>query len=311
MNFIRKHKKLSIGIACVLIVFLSITAIFGRYIRNIIHNYILETKAFYFNSTILNINGKNLSLSNWDGFSAYPITIDLNNRKSDEIYTTSDIVYDIEVDCPNTIQCTLSKQNGVLHPNDHTDGYVITITPIATFDADDSVSFTTRVISSAPYRKVMSATYTVSVETKDFSYEIVDSPNSKYLTINFTNALSYYKVETAFGSYAQGARIGLDEYNALDPTDQAKCKSAVVAISYNPHDLFLDMSNKYYLARLPGDYQEQTYGGYQWVSGFSFKMNASSSASIMFYKNDISRDYTYPGVNSTSVINVVPSLANT
>ena len=54
--------------------------------------YILETKNFYFNSSILNIRGKNYSIMNWDGVNAYTLTIDLNNYKTDEIYTTSDIV---------------------------------------------------------------------------------------------------------------------------------------------------------------------------------------------------------------------------
>ena len=310
MKFVRKHKKLSIVFLSVLIVFVLIATVFGRYIRNIIHNYILETRNFYFNSSILNINGKNYSITNWDGVNAYTLTIDLNNRKTDEVYTTSDIVYSIQVDCPSTVICTLSKDNGVIHPEDATDSYQITVTPIQSFGQNDTVTVSTSVESSLPYHKAMSATYTIGVERSNFAYEIVDSVNSKFLTINFTNAVAFYQVSEAFGSYAVNDLITLDDYTLLSPEDQAKCYSAIVSVRYNPRDLFVDMSNKYFINRLSSNYYEETIDGYQWVSGFSFKMNASSSSAINFYKNDITHNYTYPIVNDTSAIQVTVQLAN-
>ena len=310
MKFVRKHKTLSIVLMSVLIVFILVATVFGRYIHNIIQNYILETKNFYFNSSILNINGKNYSIMNWDGVNAYTLTIDLNNRKTDEIYTTSDIAYTIQVTCPSTVTCTLSKTSGVIHPEDATDSYQIVITPIQSFGENDSVTLTTSVESSTPYHKTMSATYTIGVERSDFSYEIVDGVNEKFLTINFTNAVTFYQVQEAFGDYAVDDYISVDEYTQLSPTNQAKCYSAIVTVSYDPEVLFVDMSNKYYINRLPTGYTEQTIGGYQWVSGFSFKMNASSSAAINFYKDDITENYTYPIVNNSSIIQVSVQLAN-
>ena len=310
MKFIRKHKKLSIVLLSCLVVFVLIATVFGRYIHNIIQNYILETKNFYFNSSILNINGKNYSITNWDGVNAYTLTIDLNNRKTDEIYTTSDIVYTIQVSCPNTVVCTLSKTGGTIHPEDSTDSYQITVTPIQSFGENDSVTLTTSVESSTPYHKQMSATYTIGVERSDFSYEIVDAPNEKFLTINFTNAITFYEVSEAFGDYAVGDFVSVDDYTQLSSTDQAKCYSAIVSVRYDPEVLFVDMSNKYFINRLSTGYYEETINGYQWVSGFSFKVNASSSSSINFYKDDITQDYTYPIVNNSSVIQVSVQLAN-
>ncbi len=310
MGFIRKHKKISIAITIGLFVFVLIATIFGRYIKNIINNYILETKNFYFNSSILNINGKNYSITNWDGVNSYTLTIDLNNFKTDDIYTTTDIVYTISVNCPNTVTCTLSKTGGTLHPLDHTDSYQITVTPLQSFGENDTVTISTSVSSSEPYHKEMSATYTIGVERSDFSYEIVDGVNEKYLTINFTNAISFYKVSEAFGDYAVGDLIGVDDYTHLSATDQAKCYSAIVTVEYDPEVLFVDMSNKYFEKRLQTGYQEETIDGHQWVSGFSFKVNASSSSAINFYKDDITQNYTYPIVNNTSIINVSVQLAN-
>lgn len=310
MKFIRKHKTLSIVLMSVLIVFILVATVFGRYIHNIIQNYILETKNFYFNSSILNINGKNYSITNWDGVNAYTLTIDLNNRKTEEIYTTSDIEYTIQVNCPSTVTCALSKTSGILHPEDGTDSYQIVVTPIQSFGENDSVTLTTSVESSTPYHKTMSATYTIGVERSDFSYEIVDGTNEKFLTINFTNAITFYQVSTAFGDYQVGDYVSIEDYTHLTSAEQANCYSAIVSVRYDPEDLFVDMSNKYFINRLPTNYYEETLNGNQWVSGFSFKMNASSSAAINFYKDDITQNYTYPIVNNSSIIQVSVQLAN-
>ena len=310
MEFIREHRTISTIVLLVLVVFLTITVVFGRYIKNILNNFILETKAFYFNSTVLGINGKNYSITNWDGVNSYPLTIDLNNRKNDERYTTSDIVYTISVTCPSTVTCTKSKNGDTIHPDDETDSYVITVTPNQNFYEGDTVVVTTSVTSSSPYQKTMSATYTIGVEKSNFSYEIVDSANSKYLTINFTNSIGYYEVQQAFGSYAVGDQVSLEDYALLSSTDQAKCFSAIVTVTYSPAILLVDMTSKFFLHREATPYQEQTIGGYQYVSQFAFKVNAGSNSSIIFYKDDPTQNYTYPVVNSSSIIQVSVVSAN-
>ena len=310
MKFVRKHKTFSIAVLCLLVLFLGITIVFGRYIHNIINNFILETKAFYFNSSILNINGKNYSIVNWDGVNSYNLTIDLNNRKNDLKHTLTDITYNISVNCPDTVVCTLSKESGIIRPEDETDSYVITVTPIQNFYEGDSVRVTTSVTSTLPYQKTMSATYTIGVEKSDFSYEIVDSVNSKYLTLNLTNSITYYQVSQAFGSYAVGDQVSLEDYATLSDTDKNKCFSAIVTVTYDPHILYVDMTDNLYLHRLSTNYQEQTINGYQYVSKFSFKVNASSNNALIFYKEDITQNYTYPIVNNNSIIQVSVQKAN-
>ena len=310
MEFIRKHKRISITVMIVLIVSLFVTMTFGRYIRNIIHDYILETKAFYFNSSILKTNGHNYSLTNWDGVNTYPITIDLKNRKSDDVVTNSDIVYSIHYDCPNTVVCTLNKSSSVIHPDDEMDTYELYVTPASQFVAGDTVTFTTYVESSIPYKKTMSATYTLGVERSNFSYEISDSVNAKFLTITFLNAITYYEALEDFGDYEEGDSISVDVYNSMTPQEQAKCFSAIVTVQYSPSVLFVDMTNQNFIDHLSTNYQEQTINGYQWVSQFSFKMNASSSTSINFYKNDITQNYKYPNGNNSPIIQVSVRLVN-
>ena len=53
MKFIREHRTASMIILVLLMIFFFTTIVFGRYIKNIINEYILETKAFYFYSSIL------------------------------------------------------------------------------------------------------------------------------------------------------------------------------------------------------------------------------------------------------------------
>ena len=310
MKFIRKHKKSSITFLITLLLFLLISSVFGRYIHNIISQYLLETMGFYFNSSILNPNGKNYYINNWDGVNTYTLTIDLNNRKNAERYTKTDISYTINVNCPNTVTCTLSKSGGVIHPTDETDSYQISVTPLQNFYENDTVRVETSVSSSVPYHKTMTATYTIGVEKSNFSYEIEDSVNSKYLIIRFLNSISYYQVEQAFLDYQIGDQINLDDYNNLTEENKEKCFSAIVTVQYNPELLFVDMTNSLYLKHLPTNYQEQTINGSQYVSKFSFKVPASSSNEIIFYKDDITRNYTYPIVNQTSIIQVSVSTAN-
>ncbi len=310
MNFIRKHRKMSILFLVSLVLFFTISIVFGRYIHNIINQYLLETKGFYFNSSILNVNGKNYLINNWDGVNTYTLTIDLNNRKNDERYTKTDISYSIQVNCPSSVTCTLSKNSGTLHPTDETDSYQVLVTPRQNFYENDTVRVETSVTSSHPYQKTMSATYTIGVEKSDFSYEIEDAVNNKYLIIRFLNSISYYQVEEAFGDYSVGDQVSLEDYSTLSTADKNKCFSAVVTVQYNPNILFVDMTNDLFLHRLSSPYQEQTIGGHQYVSKFAFKVNASSSSEIIFYKDDITQNYTYPIVNNSSIIQVSVRKAN-
>lgn len=311
MKFIREHQTASKIVVASLFIFLFVSFTFGRYIKNILNSYILETKGFYFNSTILAVNGKNYSINNWDGVNSYPLTIDINNRKNSERYTKTDITYEITYNCPSSVTCTLSKTEGVLHPNDQTDNYSLVVTPNQNFYEGDQAVVTTTVTSTSPYVKSMSATYTIGVLKSNFSYDIKDSVNSKFLTINFTNSISYYQVSEAFSTYSVGDQIGVDIYNNLSQTDKDKCFSAIITVEYNPNLLLVDMTNNLFIHRLNTGYEEITLSdGYNYVKKFTFKVNASSSNSIIFYKDDVTQNYTYPVVNPNSIITVSVISAN-
>ena len=309
MNFIRKHKKASIITLIILIIILLFGSTFARYIYNLINNYILETKEFYFNSNILAANGKEYRINNWDGVNDYVLTIDVNSRKSSLAATPSDIKYDIEVSCPSSVECSLNKQEGIIYQATQTDTYQITIHPTEEFYEGDEIEVETTATSSFPYVKSLSATYHIGIETSDFTYDIEDAVGDKFFTLNLTNTVSYYQVERAFGSYQKGDRITIDEYRNLTDAEKENCFSAKVTLNFTPRDIFLDMTNTNYLHRIPNSEKTEVINNFNYVNEFSFKMDASSSAKVMFYKDDPSQDYTYPIINDTSIINVTVETA--
>ncbi len=304
MEFVRKHRKLSIIVLISLIIFLIISIAFGKYILNVINNFILETKAFYFNSSVLTMNDKAYSINNWDGVNNYTLTIDVNNYKNDDRYTKADISYDISVNCSSNVTCEVSKTNGIIYQSTRSDTYQITVKSKGKFSEGEVAVVKTSVTSSSPYTKTLSASYNIGTSKSDFTYNIEDSVNSKYLTLNLTNSIPYYEVLEAFGSHNVGDQISIDDYSKLSDTNKNKCYSAIVTLEFDPSVIFCDLTNSLYINRLSSDYQTTTINGYNYVKKFSFKVNAASTKSIIFYKDDITKNYTYPIVNSNSIVNV-------
>lgn len=304
MNFIREHKRLSILILVIATLIILFGTTFARYVYNIIHNHILESNEFYFNSTVLAMNGKQYKINNWDGVNNYVLTVDVNNKKNSLKSTNSDITYNIEVSCPDTVTCTTNKTSGVIYKTSGSDSYQITVTPKEEFHEGDEVEVTTKAKSTSPYEKELSATYIIGVETSNFSYNIEDNVGDKYFTLNLTNTSTYYEVETAFSSYKAGDRLTPEEYLSLTKEEQENCFSARVTISFKPKKIYLDMTNKNYLHRTPNSENTENVNGYAYINQFSFKMDAASSEKIMFYKQDPKLDYTYPIINEKSIITV-------
>lgn len=309
MQFIRKNKKVSIVILLFLLIFLGIGTAFGRYIYNIIDNYILETKGFYFNSSILAVNTKEYKVNNWDGVNSYDLTIDLNNRKNSLKSTEVDIEYNIEVSCSDDVVCQVNKDTSIIYKDVHTDSYQITITPNRNFESNETIEVVTSVTSTSPYKKVLSGKYIIGVETNDFSYDIEDSVNNSYMILNLVNSVPFYEVETAFGSYNVGDFIDLEEYDLLNDNDKDKCFSAIVTVKFDPNLVFLDMTVNSYLHRIDNSEKTDVIDNYEYISEYKFKVPATSSEKILFYKSDKKKDYTYPEVNSSSIIDVDVELA--
>lgn len=305
-RFIKKlsnKQKLLISIIAVFVVFFSLIITFGRYVYNIYNNYVLESQGFYFNSAVMSMNGTKHSINNWDGVSAYPLTIDLNNKKNDLIWTKSDITYDIVVECTENIRCVLNETEGIIRSESKYSSYTIMIYPNGNFKPTDKGVVKTKATSTYPFVKELSTTFNIGVETSSFSYKITDSPGSKYLVLELTNSFTYYKVTSAFDTHSIGDNISIDEYNTLTAANKAKCLSAQITIKFDPNIVLLDMTDLTYSNRENNSQTTQVINSHNYVNGFTFKMEAASSSKIIFYKTDTTKDYTYPS-NNNSVIDV-------
>lgn len=300
---LKTKTKYIIILVSIFVILFTLIATFGRYVYNMYHNYILETKGFYFNSSVMSMNGTKHSINNWDGVNAYLLTIDVNSKKNELLSTDVDISYEIGVECSSNIRCVLSKTEGVINATSKVDSYTITIYPVTNFTSNQTAEVKTYAKSTSPYVKEISTTYNIGIETSNFSYKIIDSVNSKYLTIELTNAFTYYKVVNAFDSYTVGTNISIDDYNNLTDSQKQNCTSAEVTLSYDPNLILLDMTDSTYNNRISNSETTEVIDNYNYVNGFTFKMEASSNKKIIFYKTDSSQDYSYPS-NSTSIIDV-------
>ncbi len=276
----------------------------GRYVYNAISNHLLESQGFYFNSTVLNQDGAVYRMNNWDGVNDYSLSIDVNNYKNDQVYTKSDIQYEIKVECSDNVECSLNKQSGIIYEEAKTDSYRITITPTKDFDTNDEVVVTTSAKSTSPYQKTLSATYHIGIEIFKFSYEIEDSVGSKFLTLKLTNSVSYYEVLEDFSIYHKGDNISLEVYNRLSEEDKKKCFSAKVKLDFPADRILLDMTNNTYLNRIENSTVETVIDRYRYIEGYQFYVGATSNTEIIFYKKDIDQDYSYPSGNTSSIIDV-------
>lgn len=311
MKFIREHKKVSILLASFLALFVVLSVTYARYIYNIIDEYILETKAFYFNSSVMTVNNKSYSVNNWDGVSSYFLTIDVNSKKNEAKSTNADIDYSIEVTCPDSVRCELSKSHGVIYQENKTDSFQLTVVPLSNFYEGDEIEVKVSATSNSPYKKTLEATYFIGVLKSNFSYNITDSSNSLYATLNVTNSVGYYEVEEAFSTYQVGDQLSLDEYSSLSDENKAKCYSCKVTISFDSRLLSLDMTANSYLHPIENSISTDTLDdNYQYVVTYSFKLDATATEKIIFYKKDKTLDYTYPIVNDNSIITVSAILAD-
>ncbi len=314
MKFIRKHKKLSNFVMSILIIFLVLSVVFARYIYNIINNYIIETKHMYFYSSVLDVNGKNFSIQNWDGYETYHFTVDLRNYKNDDRRSDVDIPYTINISCDTTkVTCTTTKgTGGTLEHTTDSDSFIVDVTPVngVTLTEDDIIKVTTTVTTTSPYKKVIYGSYNIGIEKANFSKTIIDSAGSLYTILELKNTISVYEVETTFteggNTYTAGNKITMDVYNSLSDANKAKCFSAIVTISFDTSKLKIDVTDTHYLNRLTNSPYTTSTDANGFINGFTFKMGPSSTSQVLLYKDDISQNYT----NNATVITVTPVLAD-
>lgn len=297
----KKRKLIKIIIIFALIaVLVPVNITLSRYVANFVKNYLFETNKFFFNSDKLEENGITYSINNWNGIEDFDIQFSLNNYKNNILKSESDIEYTISVSCPNDVLFDINASSGVLYTTEDKDDFTITITPTRAFDDGESISVSVTANATSPYTKTLSATFVITVGKRGISYEISDEENRPYLNFIITNALEEYTVRTAFDSYSVGDPISISDYLALSDTNKANCASAIITLTFDPTEVVADTTSNIV------NNATKTYtqvNGISYVSSLTFNMDASSGLEIRFYKIDETEDYSYPTVQTTSIIN--------
>ena len=299
----QKYTKKQIILILVIIACLtSLVVIFGRYVTNSINNFFLRSEKFYFESDQLSEEGTTYQVDSWDGVSDYTIVINLNTIKNNLEYIDYDLKYKLNYTVTDNAICQLSKQEGIIYSSTNSDTFTIMVTPNIGLKNGDKVTVEVEAIADAEYQKTLKGTFTLVVGQEDTTYEIEDSKESPYMELNITNTQSYYLIDTPFGSYSIGDRIDVDTYINLPDTDKQKCHSAIVEMSFDPNEIVLDLTNNEYLNA--ENISTTTINGYTYINYLTIRVDALSSTSLRFYKNDISKDYTYPNISDDSVVEV-------
>lgn len=295
----KKIVIMAIGILLIILLFpLGVT--FTKYISQVFGNFLLEAKNFYFNSDKLTIDNATYQINNWSGVGNFTIQFSLNNMKNNILTSSSDINYEISSNCSADITCSLDVTNGTIFTTEKSDNIVLTVIPQRSFDDGESATINVTASSTSPYVKTLKAKFIITVGKRGISYEINDAVKQPYLNFTITNALTSYKVNEAFSTYAVGDLISSDTYLTLNATDKAKCASATITLSFDPNQVVIDSTSEI-LTNSTIAYT--TINGVAYVSSLTFKVEASSSNVIRFYKANVENDYSYPTVNATSIIN--------
>lgn len=297
------YKKQQVIILLVLaLCFITLISAFGRYVLNGINNFFVRTKEFYFYSDKLKESLAIYQIDNWTGVDPYTITVNMNSMENNLKKATYDIGYDIAYECTSNATCQLSKTSGVISADTNSDYFNLIITPNTGLQTGDKVTVQITATSTAQYTKTLKARFTLVVGKESLSYEIVDSSSSQYLDLNITNTLSYYKVQTAFDSYNLGDKIDVDTFLNLSNENKEKCYSALITLEFDPKEILLDMTNTNYLNAI--NTTTTNIDGSNYINSMTFKVEPISSAVVRFYKVDVNKDYTYPIINSKSIIKV-------
>lgn len=302
ISYFKKRKLLFYIMVFIIILPISLTL--SRFVNKLTTNYYLETQKFYFNSDKLTEDNATYTLENWSGVENLSMDIQLESKKNQYEVADSDIDYLVSYTCEDGVMCSISKDSGTIYAATNVDSITLNLVPMRNFKDGESTKITVSAKSISPYSKTISATFIVKIGKKGISYEIKDKTYQTYLFFNITNAKSFYTVNQAFGNYSVNDMIDYTEYLLLNDSDKEKCTSSLINISFDPNVIILDTTNPILNEVNDENISTIEIDNTSYVNGIKFKMDALSSQAIRFYKKNTTKNYTYPIVNTSSIITV-------
>lgn len=260
-----KHSH--IFIIVVLIFLLAITPTVSRYIGEMVSTYLQAMNNFYFHSDLLTERGESYKLYNWNGISDYDLNIDLWNHEDKIRFTSTDIEYEVKVETDNKSDYTINGNTGKITADQaKNQSFNVKIKPTTQLNSGDYVDVKITVTSSKPYEKTMYASFKIYVNVLGVNYSITDKENSKFFDVNIANASDTDKTITLKWDYTQYVINTLEE-------------------------------------RLTNNITEDV-NGVSHVKQTQITIPAKQSYSVRFYKNDITKDNSYPNFEGNSVVTI-------
>lgn len=276
----KKLNKLKLGIVVILVVLALSISVFGRYIYNSVREAYFTARQFYFTSNILTANGARFQYNNWGGVDVYAIEFDLYSYLNVLERLDYDLNYTVtcSTEDADKIKCSINSYTesapttvtGTIPATTNISKVIIYITPLIQIEEGETVKIQVAASTSEPYQKTISCEFTVMRETPDgISYTIEDVENREYAILKMVNT----------------SETGVE-----------------VTLEFDPSKLRIDSNNEIYINKK--SIEKTTINGNEYVKKLIFDMSAESSKYVKFYKADKSKNYTYPGIQTTTPINI-------
>ena len=278
----RKLNKLKVTIVIIIIILMFTITVFGRYIYNALRETYFLTEQFYFSSDILTVNGSHYQFNDWGGDTVYEIPFDLFSYQNALTKIDYDLGYTVTCSTTSTkIRCTINSGDagapttitGTIPATTNTSRVTIFVTPIADIDDDEIVKIQVTASTSVPYQKTISSEFSLKALTQGYNtYSIEDEPNRDYAILRLVGA------------------------NTI---------STEVTVEIDPTKFRLDLNDEIYINRDDTKTVITTSGGITYIKKIVFTIPAETTRYVKLYKVDKTKNYTYPGVQATSPVNVI------
>ena len=146
----------------------------------------------------------------------------------------------------------------------------IVVTPKNPIQTNENVRVKIKASTQEPYKKEISAEVTLRIKQVTVnSYKIEDVANRNYAILELVNA-----------------------QNSGMP----------VTLEFDPNVIRIDTNSEAYINRV-ADSEVKDSKGY--IKKFTFTIDKEAVKNIKFYKVDMSKDYTYPSGDTSSIIKVI------
>ena len=253
----RYLKKQFILLIIIIIYFLSISFIFGRYVLKRVNTHIAASKEFYFYSDKLDVEEKVYTIS-WDGTGECVIPVNIYTKQNSLKVAPENIDYGITFDeLSSNAFCELSKTKGTIYgkestveeQNKNNDNFTVKVIPNAPFSEGDEMSVRVNVETVGNFEKKLTAKFVITKNSGTVLEKVDDLEGRAYLNLSINNP-----------------------------------ENRQVIITFNPEKVLIDTTNEIFSDQNTSYTPEAGY-----INNVSSTM---SNINIRFFKKDKSANYT-------------------